>query len=246
MTNASFKIFIGPSLADNFNMAKIIAKAKVEALDVKAAIKMLKELPWYDPSRMYIIQEKRADGALIGHAVDAEVSDLDEYKERVLPFDVNDPLPNVLSDLILVALNDLEAVKGIDGMGINMNQWVDVDNCTVCLAGAVLVNTMGMSLIDIKAVIDDIKAVIDDNTDVSHSVWNKIRIIDYIREGEIDEALTLAVNAGMVYKHSPDKQIAIPKAIRFSDVNVYHYGNNSSGFMENIRNIAHDLVLLGY
>lgn len=54
-------------------------------------------------------------------------------------------LPKKLSDLIEVALADLDACESDERYEINMHVWHDVkgDKCSVCLAGAVMAKTLG-------------------------------------------------------------------------------------------------------
>ena len=58
-----------------------------------------------------------------------------------LPSEVDD-LPDKMSDVIDIALRDLESAERSDAMGIDMTWWMRVERpgvCTVCLAGGVMV-----------------------------------------------------------------------------------------------------------
>ena len=53
-----------------------------------------------------------------------------------------DQLDNMsIEDLFEVALKDAEEAQKA-GIVLDMADWVDCDNCTVCLAGSVLINTV--------------------------------------------------------------------------------------------------------
>jgi len=57
-------------------------------------------------------------------------------------------LPSKLGDLIRLALSDLEACESTPGYLIEMDTWhkysQNEDTCYVCLAGAVMANTLGV------------------------------------------------------------------------------------------------------
>ena len=55
-------------------------------------------------------------------------------------------LPEKLSDCIILALADLEKVEASDQYVVNMHEWHrpgDDNRCVVCLAGAVIAETLG-------------------------------------------------------------------------------------------------------
>lgn len=56
-------------------------------------------------------------------------------------------LPDKLSDLIELALSDMEKCESDSNYEVDMDQWVlpIKGKCRVCLAGSVLVQTMGLS-----------------------------------------------------------------------------------------------------
>ena len=59
---------------------------------------------------------------------------------------MNSPLPDKLSDLILVALDDLEKVENDERYTVNMDWWHrSGDTCLVCLAGSVMAKSLDVS-----------------------------------------------------------------------------------------------------
>jgi hypothetical protein len=61
--------------------------------------------------------------------------------------DIEDVLPEKLSELLLFALADLEAVEEMLDINISMDNWnirEPYNNCSVCHAGAVVVNTFNV------------------------------------------------------------------------------------------------------
>src|SRR5687767_4349571 len=88
-------------------------------------------------------------------------------------------LPDKPSDLILLALHDLEAVEKDERYRVNMYAWHDPNGrCSVCLAGAVMAGTLGASPNVHRA-----PFMFDDDTR-----W-KLRSLDALRAGSISEAL---------------------------------------------------------
>lgn len=89
-------------------------------------------------------------------------------------------LPDLPSELILLALKDLEVIENSDDYEVDMLNWhmFDGDKCLVCLAGAVMVNTLNHDI----------------NTDSYPDIFNKdtcdkLYALDEFRKGHINIAL---------------------------------------------------------
>ena len=91
---------------------------------------------------------------------------------------------NKLSELLNLALDDLELVENDDDYAINMKTWhyqdKESDPCEVCLAGSVLAKTFNVS-----------KTYNFNSSDVSigQETMPKLYAIDCIREGDLKTAL---------------------------------------------------------
>lgn len=95
-------------------------------------------------------------------------------------------LPDKPSELLLLALADLEAVERDPRYRVNMATWLErVDGvCYVCFAGAVMAQTCGVG--------DSITPRDGDIEDVfGKKVGRKLRALDYFRLGWVDEALDM-------------------------------------------------------
>lgn len=95
---------------------------------------------------------------------------------------MNSPLPDKLSDLILVALDDLEKVENDPRYDINMGWWhrpgVYNQKCLVCLAGSVMAKSLGTSPERTRYPND-----FDDKTEA------KLDALNWARVGDVDYAL---------------------------------------------------------
>ena len=93
-------------------------------------------------------------------------------------------LPDKLSELIIVALKDIEAVRNTPGMEINMSDWhtpVIKGNgmiCQVCFAGAVMSQSLHAN-----------PASQLDPDDFDGDISHKLEALDSLRSGEIDTAV---------------------------------------------------------
>ena len=108
-------------------------------------------------------------------------------------------LPDKLSDLVELALNDLTQVQAQpDKYIINMNTWVSsgtrkAPRCQVCLAGAVMVRSL-----DVQADIDSDVILTLTPTDIRPPdmsaeeisiLRSKLMALDHVRRGDISVAL---------------------------------------------------------
>lgn len=101
-------------------------------------------------------------------------------------------LPKKLSNLILAALEDAEAVIGHPKFGLNMGRWSRLGGprnsiCYVCLAGAVMANRFHVS----PVMEDFLPGLNIDNapSDFGDDVENKFLALDAVRMGDIDDAI---------------------------------------------------------
>lgn len=85
-------------------------------------------------------------------------------------------LPKKLSDLMLLALTDLEKCENAsEHYKIDMSIWLSRNShCTVCLAGAVMAQTLGAA----------------DSNEVFDLHTNKFLALDAIRQGNFDAAFS--------------------------------------------------------
>lgn len=94
-------------------------------------------------------------------------------------------LPDKLSELCEVALEDVLALEKAGGYGYNPDRWVyypptltgGKQICEVCLAGSVMVRTLGVT--------HDVKTP----DDLGHDAAPKLRALDYVRMGLFFDAL---------------------------------------------------------
>lgn len=95
---------------------------------------------------------------------------------------MNSPLPDKLSDLIEVALRDLEAVENDKRYTVNMGWWhrpnVYDHTCIVCLAGSVMAKSLDVSPDRTRYPND-----FDDKTEA------KLGALNWARVGDVDYAL---------------------------------------------------------
>ena len=101
-------------------------------------------------------------------------------------------LPNLLSNLIEVAVTDLEKVEKSRRYSIEMSVWHEPDpdtgHCDVCLAGSVIAFTLKE---------DHTKRVVSSSFD--DATKNKLNALDYARCGAIDQALYVLKGEGALW-----------------------------------------------
>ncbi len=106
---------------------------------------------------------------------------------------VADVLPNKPSELISVALRDLEKVQKMKTRKIEMSQWVtrtpNNKMCAVCLAGAVMDRTMGATkaLPNLRCIFPTDLAI---RGIISRSDRGKLKALNLMREGEVNAGLS--------------------------------------------------------
>lgn len=124
-------------------------------------------------------------------------------------------LPNKLSELIRVALADLELVEGDPRYQVNMERWHRPDfkknTCQVCLAGSVMAKTL-------EAPADEFKTYGD------YTQGYKLVALDYVRCGNL--------HYGLRYMKCTNFQ-GLPEI-----VDVPEYGEDSEGFKKALLHIV--------
>ena len=97
-------------------------------------------------------------------------------------------LPTTPSELIRAALADLHACEHDDRYVVDMGWWhepvynYDYETCAVCLAGAVMAQTLGLP--------DDLD-IDDDDLEQYGRVGDRLRALDCFRRGRIKEGLDM-------------------------------------------------------
>ena len=155
-----------------------------------------------------------------------------DMSEKDVSF-VNEFLRLEPSDLVDKALSDLEAVEKDPGMGVNMSVWVMVDEaaagrCLVCLAGAMLVKTIGINP-DATTIGDDMLSILRERfpgitefalNRLSHS----IAALEFFRRGKLTQGADIM-------------EIRVP----MEDVDVPNYRDDPEGFKQGMRRVAFEL-----
>lgn len=102
---------------------------------------------------------------------------------------IKNNLPNKPSELLMVALSDLEAIEKNPTYSIDLtilhsplnHRWLNGDTrCAVCLAGAVMAQTLKVK--------PDINVPLNRRF-LSKDTYQKLKAIDYFRQGQISEGL---------------------------------------------------------
>jgi hypothetical protein len=129
---------------------------------------------------------------------------------------MKDKLSNVPSEILTQALHDLAVVEKRKGFKIYMNDWMTKDTnkgiCEVCLAGAVMVNTLGVNSPE-SGKLDYFKAntptykplvsqlIITHNGDTDgDKLTTKLRFLNDMREGNYEEGFDRLARAEVITK----------------------------------------------
>lgn len=131
-------------------------------------------------------------------------------------------LPDTLSELLSVALDDLEATERDPRYVIDMDDWhcPEAGKCAVCLAGAVMAKTFDA---DPERYLVPGEVTGDDS--------RELRALDALRGGYVQDAanlLGLDVDLG-----------------EFEYVEVTTYESDATAFKQELRHLAHDLKEAG-
>lgn len=103
------------------------------------------------------------------------------YLNRI---DIEDILPNKLSDLLEVALGDLEKVENDKRYVVDMDTWHTYQKsntrnvCCVCLAGSVMAKSLGASVNETIV-----------GGQYNETIAAKLAVLDYCRKGDIRTAI---------------------------------------------------------
>lgn len=127
-------------------------------------------------------------------------------------------LPNKLSSLLTLALDDLLLAEADPRYRVDMRDWhhFDGEYCNICLAGAVLAFSLNESLEDNELV-------------KARPVWNKLWALDELRKGYVDHA---ARELRLSYLKWP--MVSIPS-----------YEEDRYQFHSSLRRLASDLATAG-
>ena len=89
-------------------------------------------------------------------------------------------LPDNLVDLIEVAINDMKAVKADTNYSFNVNYWhmSCQSKCVVCVAGAIMAKSLN----------SDPNISVQPSDFYDDSIYHKLTLINFIREGKIFNA----------------------------------------------------------
>ena len=147
---------------------------------------------------------------------------------------INDKLPKVPSELLQLALNDMkQTIKA--GVNINMNKWGTNINtpkkCTVCFAGAVMLNTLKLNENENEN-LDTWRDYTSPNDTIA------LNALDEFRKGYLLEPLiTLGYTSNKIYAtdkfNTTYNNIIIPNEF-IEGWTQYEYCNNDDEFFKQI------------
>lgn len=131
-------------------------------------------------------------------------------------------LPDKPSELIRVALADLAKVERSKKYRVEMGTWHEpVDGvCEVCLAGAVMAKTL-------KSYPNE---TLWADTDFDDDTKNKLLALDFLRQGEVVEAL---------------EQLGFDDHEHIHDYDIVSYHTDRNEFKDDMRHLADDLEKVG-
>lgn len=150
------------------------------------------------------------------------MSDLTRAKLVAGPFEIKRELPDTLSELLTVALDDLLKIEKRKHYKVRMDRWHDYrrakDVCEICLAGSWLANAT-----DIPRVWDRTPSMFAD-TRLSNRMW----ALEYVRVGNVTAAM--------------EKLGIFPQRLHSCfDRKIPHYHTDRKGFFRELRKLARDL-----
>lgn len=138
---------------------------------------------------------------------------------------MKDNLPNKLSDLIEVALEDLEKVEKDKRYTVDMQFWhTPTDNftgCSVCLAGAVIAKSLNVPIQELSS-LDKFKI----------SIRRKLVALDQVRDSKVGNAIRILKRDSVTV---PLEYYSVPS-----------YDEDRPGFKKALQAIAKELRKLGY
>jgi hypothetical protein len=117
-------------------------------------------------------------------------------------------LPDTLSGLLELALNDLRKCESDPRFKINMWRYYMIDTsedveqvCHVCLAGAVMAGTLGYTIADLQSdPLNDpsVKCLLPENTPFE----SKLMALDFLRRGHVGYAIAAMKHGAIKYVHN--------------------------------------------
>ena len=150
------------------------------------------------------------------------------------------------SQLLLVALDDLDKVEDDPILAVDMDQWVTFHDsrCFVCFAGGMLVNSIGVSARELAACGGpdwrsmDLLGMLsmsfpEEDFEDMHLLASRCVGLDHIRQGFL--------MSGLSYFEIPPKL----QHMHFPKVTVCPYEVDPFGFKRSMRGIAHRLAYAG-
>lgn len=148
-------------------------------------------------------------------------------------------LPNKLSDLIDLAVDDLSAVEKMKRYAVNMSDWhvptneTISDKCEVCFAGSVMARTCGLS--------PDV-----DGYNYMNSrglrFENKMLALDSVRRGYVETAIDQCFGGGVDHC---SEEIALASKNGIVDFEATEYSENPTVFKSEMRGLAARLRYAG-
>lgn len=140
-------------------------------------------------------------------------------------------LPKKASQLINVALNDLEKVQKLKDYKIDMDVWHEANEkqCSVCFAGAVISQTIKASRWDSSYP----QGLMEENV-INIKDRDALQALDYLRGGNTDEALQ-ALNVDVNEEDQGDFNRYIPP-----------FKGTGVSFKKAMKKLANDLEKAGY
>lgn len=101
---------------------------------------------------------------------------------------IKNRLPRKLSELLELALEDLEKTENTPGFRIDMNRWLDNihGNCVACLAGSVMVQQFCKPPKEDECAISPIDLYVEQI--ISYDDFVRLKALDCLRTGQIRRA----------------------------------------------------------
>lgn len=170
---------------------------------------------------------------------------------------LNDTLPDTLGRLLYVALDDLVKCEDNPRYTIDMDYWVRAwgksTTCSVCLGGAVLVESLGY---DFRKLIDNgIGSTLFPEDLPQQSIRRKLRALNFLRSGCVESAILCLHGANEEDLLSDDlatateaayKDIRLARQHGINDTAMTEYNREDpSAFHEAMADLANRLKAAG-
>ena len=135
---------------------------------------------------------------------------------------ITDTLPDTLSDLLTVALDDLAKVEADPRYAVAMKDWhrpYSTGRCNVCLAGAVMAKSLGCPIARI------------DPYELGQQIKTKLHVLNSLRQGFV----------GYACEELSESFERVPEQLRFVEVPEYAHPD----FVPTLRALAASLKEAG-